>query len=71
MVTMTAAAMDRTVEQARQVRFWRTVATVIAGVLYGAGWLAFHATAGVWFALVWSVGAVRLGWTDARNRGRQ
>lgn len=49
-------------EQARQVRFWRSVATVVAACLFGLGWLAFKFFAVAWFAVVWCGCAVREGW---------
>lgn len=59
--------LERITAQARQVRFWRTVLTVIAGVLFAAGWLAAKAFALAWLVLVWSVTAVRLGWAEGRK----
>lgn len=68
--------------KARQVRFGRTVLTVIAavlwavgyvshkgigGTLYGAGWFAGKV---VWPALVWVGLAVQVGWVDARGGAR-
>jgi hypothetical protein len=55
--------LDAITEQARQVRFWRTVLTVIAGVLFGAGWLV----AKMWLAAAWSAVAVREGWREGRG----
>jgi hypothetical protein len=59
--------LDRITEQARRVRFWRTVLAVVAGVLYGAGWLTAKACGLVWLAVVWSVTAVRVGWQEGRG----
>lgn len=54
--------------QARQVRFWRTVLTVIAGVLFGAGWVAAKALGVAWLGAAWCAVAVREGWREARGK---
>lgn len=59
--------VDEITEQARQVHFWRSVATVIAAVLFGLGWVAFKFFAVAWFALAWCGCAVREGWREARH----
>lgn len=59
--------LDRITQEARQVRFWRTVLTALAGLLFGLGWLAAKACGVVWLAVVWSVTAARLGWQEARR----
>ena len=58
-------------EQARQVHFRRTVATILAGVLWMVGWLAGKTLGLVWLALAWVATAVRIGWTDARGERGQ
>ena len=65
--------VDEITAQARQVRFWRTVLTVIAGALYGLGWVTARAFAIVWLAASWCWVAVREGWRASRgpSRGRQ
>jgi uncharacterized membrane protein YedE/YeeE len=64
---ITRVPVDRINEQVKQVRFWRTVATVLAGLLWGIGWLAAKCCALTWLALAWAVAAVRVGWADARR----
>jgi hypothetical protein len=69
---MTTSVLDRIdldaiSEQARQVRFWRTVLTVIAGVLFGAGWLVAKLFGVLWLAAAWSAVAVREGWREGRG----
>ncbi|MFJ9114473.1 hypothetical protein ACIRJO_02875 [Streptomyces sp. NPDC102394] len=59
--------VDRITEQARQVKFWRSVLTALAGLLFGLGWLAAKTFALLWLAGVWSVTAVKLGWQEARR----
>lgn len=58
--------VGRITDEAKQVRFWHTILTVIAGLLYGLGWLVAKAFAGLWFVLAWTGTAVKVGWTDAR-----
>jgi hypothetical protein len=71
---MTAALdrvpIDRISAEAREVKFGRTVLTVIAAVLYGIGWLAAKIVKVFWRAVVWCAIAVKVGWTDARKGGR-
>lgn len=50
--------------QARNIRFGPTALTLVAGVLFGLGWLAAKACAVVWMALTWSFAAVRVGWQE-------
>ena len=54
-------------EQARQVRFWRSVATVIAGLLFYTTWAVAKGFGVAWFALVWCGCAVREGWREGRG----
>ncbi|WP_406168895.1 hypothetical protein [Streptomyces sp. NBC_00996] len=54
-------------ERARQVKFWRTCLTVLAGLLFGLGWLAAKAFAVLWLAVVWSATAVKVGWQEGRR----
>lgn len=63
--------VDRIRAEARQIRFTRTVLTVVAGVLYGAGWLAGRLCAAVWAVVAWSAAAVKVGWREAVDRGRE
>jgi uncharacterized membrane protein YedE/YeeE len=73
MVTLERIPTERITAQAREVHFWRTVLTLIAGLLFGTGWLlakaftvAAKAFAVVWFALTWCAIAGREGWRSAR-----
>lgn len=45
----------------------RFVLATVAGSLYGLGWLAFKALAGLWFVVAWTGVAVATGWRDARG----
>jgi hypothetical protein len=53
--------------QAREVHFWRTVLTVAAGLLFGAGWLAAKVLAVGWLAVAWVFVAVREGYREGRK----
>lgn len=61
------AMTERITAEARETHFWRTVLTVIAGLLFGIGWIAYKAVAGLWFALAWVGTAVKVGWQEART----
>lgn len=58
---------ERITAEARQVHFWRTVLTVLAGLLYGAGWITARLFGVLWLALTWSAVAVKVGWTEGRK----
>lgn len=68
---MDGGRLDRITAEARQVHFWRTVLTLIAGLLFGIGWVAYKASAVLWLAITWSGTAVRLGWRDARASSKR
>lgn len=76
--------VDQINARARNVRFRRVVLTVIAAVLYGAGWVTHKTLAwslygigwaaakvfgAAWTALTWMGQAVVVGWVDARTGG--
>lgn len=71
MATLERVPFDRITEQARQVEFTRTVLTVLAGLLYGLGWVTAKTLTGLWLVLAWSATAVRLGWVEARTSTRR
>lgn len=56
-------------EQARDVHPVRVLLAVIAGLLYGVGWVAAKTLGAVWFALAWAGTAVKVGWREARTPG--
>jgi uncharacterized membrane protein YedE/YeeE len=66
MVTLERIPTERITAQAREVHFWRTVLTLIAGLLFGIGWLLAKAFTAAWFALAWCAIAGREGWRSAR-----
>lgn len=59
--------VDRIGAEARDIHPGRTLLTIIAGVLYGLGWLAAKTLAVLWLAAAWSLAAVKVGWADARR----
>jgi hypothetical protein len=59
--------VDRITTEARQVSFGRTMLTIIAAVLYGAGWLVAKVASVVWLAAAWCATAVKIGWTEGRG----
>ena len=54
--------------EARAVKVLPTLLTVVAGLLYLVGWVAAKVLLAVWFVLVWSALAVKVGWVEARGR---
>lgn len=67
MAFLDEALTERITVQAREIRFWRTVAMVLAGVLWGVGFLVAKAFGLAWFAAAWSATAVRVGWQEGRK----
>lgn len=66
MVTIDAEALDQISAHAKEIHFWRTVLTVLAGMLAGVGWIVFHLFAVTWRAATWTYAAVRYGWDQAK-----
>jgi hypothetical protein len=64
------ALTERITVEARQIHFWRTVLTVIAGLLFGLGWITYKAAAGLWLVAAWCAAAVKVGWQEARTAAR-
>jgi hypothetical protein len=63
--------VDRITDEARKVHFGRTLLTIIAGILYGIGWLVSKTVLGLWRVVAWCAIAVKVGWMEAReNSGR-
>lgn len=64
--------LERISAEAREVRFTRTVLTLLAGLLFGLGWVVARACRVVWAALAWAVTAVRVGWREGlADRSRE
>jgi uncharacterized membrane protein YedE/YeeE len=60
----------RITREARDIHFWRTVLAVLAGVLFGLGWVVAKVFGVAWLALTWTATAVRLGWQEGRKPAR-
>ena len=43
------ALTQRITAEARETHFWRTVLTVVAGLLFGLGWITYKTFAALWF----------------------
>lgn len=67
MVTIDAKALDAISARANDIHFWRTVLTVIAAVLFGAGWVTYKIVAVTWLAAKWCYAAAATGWDEARR----
>lgn len=64
------ALTERITVEARQVHFWRTVLTVVAGLLFGLGFITYKTFAALRFAAAWAGAAVKVGWQEARAGAR-
>jgi hypothetical protein len=58
--------LDEITAQAREVKFGRTLLTLIAAVLFGLGWLVAKAFGVLWLAAAWTFVAARQGWRAGR-----
>lgn len=54
-------------DEAREVQFSRVLVAAITGVLFGLGWVVAKVVGAVWFALVWSAVAVKVGYQAGRE----
>lgn len=59
--------LERISERAHAARPGRTALAVVAGLLFGLGWLAFRACALAWLAAAWCASAVIEGWQASRE----
>jgi hypothetical protein len=67
-MTFLDAVMVREINtRAREIHFWRTLLTLLASVLFGAGWLVAKAFGVAWLVVAWIVVAVKLGWAEGRK----
>lgn len=64
------ALTQRITAEARETHFWRTVLTVVAGLLFGLGWITYKTFAALWFVAAWCGAAVKVGWQEARSGAR-
>jgi hypothetical protein len=66
-IALDRVPLERISAEAREVRFGRTVLLLLAGLLYGVGWLAAKVFVLLWRAVAWVGVAIKLGWTEARK----
>lgn len=59
--------LERISTEAREIHFGRTMATLIAALLYVLGWLVAKAFGVLWYAAAWSATAVKVGWDEGRK----
>lgn len=67
MAVLDRVPLDRITAEARTISFARTLLTLIAGILFGLGWVAAKTVKGVWFVAAWTFAAVRAGWREAKG----
>lgn len=58
--------LERINDRARDVRPARVLLTLLAGLLFATGWVAFKACAVTWLAAAWCGSAVIEGWQTAK-----
>jgi hypothetical protein len=58
--------VDEINRQARDIHFWRTVATLLAGLLFAVGWLVAKGFTVLWLGVAWTATAVKVGWQAGR-----
>jgi len=58
--------LDRIERRARQAHPGRVLLTVIAAILFAAGWVTYKACAVAWLAAAWCGSAVIEGWQSAK-----
>lgn len=59
--------VERITAQAREVHAGKTLMTLVAGLFFVIGWVAFRVVAVVWLAMVWCAVATREGWRESRK----
>lgn len=61
--------LDQITREARHVRPGRVVLAVIAGFLFGVGWLLARSLGLAWLAVAWCAVAVKIGWQAGKAHG--
>lgn len=69
MAVLDRVPLDKITAEARAISFVRTVLTLLAGILFGVGWVAAKTCQVLWFIGAWVFAAVRVGWREARSSG--
>lgn len=68
MAVLERVPVGRISAEAREIRFGPAVLTLLAGALFGLGWLAAKVCAVAWATLTWTFAAVRIGWQEGMAR---
>jgi hypothetical protein len=63
---LTRVPVDEINREARDIHFWRTVATLLAGLLFAVGWLVAKTFTVLWLAVAWTATAVKVGYQAGR-----
>jgi uncharacterized membrane protein YedE/YeeE len=63
--------LDQITREARHARPGRSILAVIAGFLFGLGWLLARTLGLAWFAVAWCGTAVKVGWQEGRAGARR
>jgi hypothetical protein len=62
------ATMDQIRAEARELHPLRTLLLILAGLLFGLGWVAAKVLRVLWAAVAWSAAAVKVGWRAGMGR---
>lgn len=68
MAVLERVPVARISAEAREIRFGPAVLTLLAGLLFGVGWLAAKTCTVLWAAVAWTFAAVRIGWQEGMAR---
>ena len=66
-IALDRVSLERISAEAREVHFGRTLLLLLAGLLYGVGWVAAKVFILLWRAVAWMGVAIKVGWTEARK----
>lgn len=70
--TLTDIPLDRIQAEAAQIKFGRTVLSLVAWALYWAGWGAGKLmTVVIWKSVAFTVASVRVGWVEAAGPSKR
>lgn len=66
MTVLEAIPLDKIRAEAANIRPLHTLLTLIAGIFYVLGWVAFKTFAIAWATIAWSVAAIKVGFMEAK-----
>jgi hypothetical protein len=64
---MVTVPLQRINSEAGQIRFGRTMLTMLAAVLFAIGWTAAKLFGALWLIVSWTLTAMKVGWVEARK----